>query len=256
MLIIGLSACKKDNEQPKPQEQVGKLKKITLSDDTFSTFEYNAKGLLQKCINKIDDGILETILYEYDAKDRISKIKYQGEGGKEYRLTYHVDAFGNEVLQKTGQYVGNILVNEFEFFFNPQKQLTQQRTYIVLGENSWKELLEKITFEYNEVGNLVIEKHFTTNLGTTDFELLQTIFYEEYDNKPIAYNFVELHPFLPTNLLMKNNPLQISAVAEGNLYSFTQKYQYTYFADGKVKAAKITTEGGINFELQGTLEYY
>ncbi|NJL15276.1 MAG: hypothetical protein HC913_21220 [Microscillaceae bacterium] len=231
------------------------MKKITLSDGSYSTFEYNAKGLLQKRVNKLDDGSLETILYAYDAKDRISKIKTGGEGSEEYRLTYAVDAYGNEVLQKAGHYVSNILVNEYKFYFNAQKQLILQEDFIVLS-NGQDEKISKIEFSYHQDGNLKEERHFQNNLGTTEMEWYKSVYYEEYDDQTKPDALSDVHPLLPIALIMKNNPLQISTVGEAGLDNITEKYEFTYDAVGKPLTVKIRITGGINLQLEGSFQYH
>lgn len=258
-VLLFFSACQSNDEatQPLPQQPAGQLKKISLSDGSSSSFEYNSKGLLSKRIDVLEDGQTESSLFEYDSKNRLSKIIYADadDQNQEVRFQYAVDAFGNEVLKKREVFVENQKLSSTEFFFSQEKKLTQQREYIVLGEEE-EELTYKITYEYHPAGNLHLEKYFQTEQGNDDFVLIRTVTYEQYDDKTLPYSFLELFPFIPGTELMKNNPLKIKSVGEPSEEDYTQEFEYSYDEKGRPKTFKLEFQGETSFELQGTLEYY
>ena len=68
----------------------------------------------------------------------------------------------------------------------------------------------------------------------------------EYDNKPNPVSHLEGQPFLPQNMLMKNNP--VKAVHETALGDTTKtvEHAYTYNSSSQplVRTTKVTTKNG------------
>lgn len=256
VLIMGLSACKKeDTQSPTPiptDPKKGKLKEITWDNDLKAVFEYNDKGLLSKRIDN-NGTFLQTIYdFTYNAQNRLINSKVSDQDGEYVNYVFEYEA---DLLKKVSRKdATQALLSYNTYAHNAQKQLIEVLGYTdIFGE---QKLNGKFTFQYDAHGNLNELKTLNFNEPKNRFELHYTYQFENFDGKKRIEYFSFIDPFNPTLDLFQSNPLKIKAVNSAGVLDFTQVYTYTYDTTGKPTKKQIVITGQSNATIEGEFQFY
>ena len=233
--VLSLWSCQQEEadlpkpigENPsQPVEQKILLKRIMNSPVDFQAFDYDEQGNIVKYTSQSTyraDGAVRVLthLFEYDeAKNLIKTASSYG-----YTKYFYKDG----KLEKTETYytTNNQLVGTIFYTFNEKKQLIETVEVVAKPfEDSPSQI--KRTYVYDEKGNITQQAYLFLN-KSNEFELVYTVFYEDYDDKKSIDNVLFTYPYLPTSKFHQNNFRRMKTVyANGAIDEHTYLFEYQY----------------------------
>lgn len=237
--VVGVTSCSKNDSTPGPNPTPSKrLARIEESDNSITTFSYNADGTFQKIQTSGGDGDNNTMTFAY-ANNKVasitnsdgSKISYVSEGGKIIRAEIYNGA--------------NTQVSHNDFSYQNGK-ITSVSVF-VSNEEEDPEFINYMKTDFTYYGNGDTKEMTVSILNpmTGELELSQKRSFEQYDTKtnPLA-QLGDFSSVFLMDMSARNVLLEKSFDAEGALQE-TVENQYTYDAAGyPVQVSVKTTPAG------------
>jgi len=225
MLTIGvlmISACKKDDKSsnggttPPPPAGSRQIAKIEESTGAYSTFDYNADGLISKIESKENGEITDVTLTYSPLKKLISaaiadgSMNYIYDGSQLRRVDF---------ISKTD----NTVVGYTKFTYQNTK-LSETVQYVKYQGNDIAYM--KTTYAYNG-SDVATQKIYAWSAITNTYELSETHNYE-YDSKtnPLAATSELGQTFFQLNSV--HNPVKETVYNAQNILTETDSYAYSY----------------------------
>ncbi|MCU0391868.1 MAG: hypothetical protein MUE81_12180 [Thermoflexibacter sp.] len=247
VMVLGLSSCQQEadfpdprprEENPTPIEEKVLLKRIQNAPNDFQTFEYDGQGNILKYATQYTYSASGAVrqnshVFEYDEAKKLIKVA----SSYGYSKYFYKDG----KLEKTETYytANNQLISTIFYTFNDKQQLVSALEVVAKPfEDSPSEI--KRTFLYDEKGNLTQQAHLFLNKNNA-FELIYTVFYEDYDDKKSVDNQVFFYPYLPKTKFFANNYRRLKTVyANGaideHIYLFDYQYNNKGFPSSKTQS--------------------
>ena len=276
LLVLALGACQEDEilklndppangespapNTPAPDTQTPpnnpetpasqfKGKKVELrSSQSVQLIEYNEEGLLVRYTSNSNNEFIHN--FEYDANKKLVNQTTNKWGSYHYY-------YNGEVLTKVVQ--TDLLdrpLKEFQLAFNAQNQLIESHGFNVSLEGDKVEYM-KVTYEYDQKGNIAVLKNFVKNSTSGRFELETALHFEDYDNKKNSMPFW-VSPYLPQITFWVNNPGKKYGISKnGEKMVNSEVYNYNYNEAGYPvsKTTSIDTGEGKILSYTGTFTY-
>lgn len=251
LLFIFIVSCRDSNEgvENKSTCYITKFNKTifpNLNNQMFylSEFQYNENRIIKKMDYTVVQSGTQYILQEFSTIDVVYDSKNQpvkiiepiGDNNTQYidELTY--DSSGKLIVKD--RIFKQLSLNTsshsvFSYTYNSQNKVIaiEGKLYDRLG-NLAATQIENLEYEN---GNLVkVEKKWTSK--TQDFYQITITTYENYDDKPNPYSYINVpFQYLEYSRYSKNNYRKMTknvTVSDGSFSSSTETYTYTYNENG------------------------
>lgn len=187
---------KESNTETFKYDENYKLIKWVASKDNYHTYEYDAKGKLQKVNDYVFNKLITYSLLSYNDKGFLSKQ----------------ETFGND--DKLKSY--NLYESNVEGLISVNTQFTTKDVVVL-----------KFEYEYDDAKNLIQRKYLWANdegvLNTTSYDVNSF----KYDNKHNIFKWV---PAINRTRLLVNNTVEEvrKNILKGETFSNVQKFQFEY----------------------------
>ena len=232
--VLTISACKKDDKKgggttPVPPTTGSRqIAKIEESTGAYSTFDYNADGLISKIESKENGEITDVTLTYSPLKKLISaaiadgSMNYIYDGSQLRRVDF---------ISKTD----NSVVGYTKFTYQNTK-LSEAAQYVKYQGNDIAYM--KTTYAYNG-SDVATQKTYAWSAITNSYQLSETRNYE-YDNKtnPLAVTSELAQTFFQLNSV--HNPVKETVYNAQNNLTETDTYSYSYDDKGYPSAGDKT----------------
>lgn len=254
LLLLGLSACKKDPMEPipnpvppqqylpNPLPSFALIKQLSWTELDYQTYSYNADHQLTRYYQQWqfvqgDPTQIHSIAYEfqYDATQKPVLMKYAGGGTVKY-------FYQGNLVEKTQEFASNgVMHNEITYEYESGRITGYYRKYFNgLGDPP---TLYHYLFDYDEKGNLIKESVFE-ELPDHHIELRQTTEYSDFDNKINPTSWKLQYPFIPQVRWQFNNPRKVT-VTLANDAPHIVTYGYEYNTQGLPQYETKSVNGGV-----------
>jgi len=220
MASVVVMSCKKSKD--KPAEQEGKkVSKIQESQDTYTTFEYDANKLLSK-VTFADVGISDQMIITRNAQKKISEVAFN----QDIRYVY---IYSGESIDTVKVYFGPGLAGALKFHYTNGRLASEVLS--IYQNNAYVEQT-RLVFTYSGADITEIVRENSTG---TSWQLSGKYVYSNYDqhNNPL-YPLRELGPAMFPLGISVHNPAKLQEYDNNNALEFTTDYTYTYDGDGNV----------------------
>lgn len=241
-LLVALAAvaCEKDpatdpNPNPNPvppQQQLPNplpanalVSKLKWSDNDYYSFTYNAKNQVshlhfQWQYVEGDPTQIRSLDYDfqYDAQHKPIQTNYTG--GFSTKYSYH----GNLVHRTKEFYPGGDWSREVTYIYADNR--IKQEIWHVNGLPGEPVDIYKHEFGYDSKGNLTEVKTYE-RVDDTQYKLLETVEYSDFDDKINPISWMLRYPYLPQVRWQFNNPRrEVRLPADGTSQVATHEYEY------------------------------
>lgn len=239
LLVLMVSACGKDSNQPVRQQTGGlKLAKIEKDAGSYDSLFYNNDGDLARLHTHIEisatGGYDEYYTFEYNAAGKLVKIKE--DAGDTYEYSYV-----NGQLAAVLHYVNGVKM-DFRIFNYTGNKVTSIETYEKpLPAYSGYEYTGLRDFVYYANENLKQESYYTIDPSTGQSRLDFKVEHEAYDDKFNPAELAERFTYLSTITRSLNNITRRTVRNAQSGVVVAQDFAYTYNAQGYPLTSKLTS---------------
>lgn len=257
VLLLLLSACEKEPEEgplpenpqqhlPNPLPGYALVKQVEWNDIDIDFFTYNAKGQVSQLKSQRqyvigDPTQVRTLIYDfqYDAQNKPVRVDLTGGWKQEYEYT------GDRIAKTREMYSNGTLAKEVTFSYNRDR----------ISEEHWRVVnypLEpddfyKAVFSYDSKGNVNKVETFKQD-SLSQYELMETIEYSDFDDKINPTSWTMRFPYLPQIRWQFNNPRkEVRTPALG--VPTTTTFEYQYNSKGMPVNKKITRSVGDTYSV-------
>jgi hypothetical protein len=246
LLVVMAAACKKEPVNgPVAVVEKGKLTQV---DYEFGQMKiaYNSAGALKEYTISNNGRVVERWTLAHTGS-RVDTVSAHG-----VYYTYH---YTGNLLTKVVVYKdGRDPVAAFEYTYN-NNLLAERIKYVAVGQPRQLTPYTKLKYTFTADGNLAKTQLIIWMLGS--WSAAGEVVTYQYDDKENTYSHLELEPFVPTGLLMKNNPVKIitsSFFGDVNK-TVTHNYTYNQFGQPVTRNTLITAVGAADTRSVLTFTY-
>lgn len=239
--LLALAGC--DLNDPKPQPTGGYvfLTKVATTQGDSREFVYSPQGYLTRLIGNgmlaLNENQTSTSTVTLDQLGRIATVMTDGPNLDTKNVYYYTS---DHRLYKLEELIDNQLQSYHTFEYNSSKRLTVRYSFYpsTSGSSGLRET-NKSTFTYDASGNLLLHTMYHKPTATSDWQLTQTMKYENYDTMIGVHHLASGFLFTPSIVLHQNNPGKVTTtLASGEQRVSTFTYQYN---TQKLPVKKVTT---------------
>lgn len=211
--LAALISCQKEGSEYTGDSDSKVLVAIKQNDQMFVEFIYDSLNRLIRSDNYVNDSVLYSETYQYDAKSRMSQRIYSG-----FTETYEYDRSGDLISVRL-VYLAAEEEWKTEYQYS-RNRISKGITYYDGNKRGY------VDFKYDSNGNTIERSEYTTTEGQADF--LDSQFRMTFDDKrgPLKNPYI-----YPADITMKNNPVyyyHYLAMMSSPPKEYHSRYDYDY----------------------------
>ncbi|MFC6996481.1 hypothetical protein [Rufibacter roseus] len=228
--VILFAGCNLDDPQPSPTGGYVLLSRVATTQGDSREFIYSAEGWLTRLVGNgylaLNENQTSTSNVTFDNLGRIATILTDGPELDTKNVYYYTT---DHKLQKLEELIDNQVQSYHTFAYDAQKRLTTRISFYPDASSNSNTLREtnKSTFTYHTDGNLHVHTMYHKPSTSADWQLTQTMTYENYDTMIGVQHLTSGFLFTPSIILQKNNPGKVTTVlasGEQRVSNFTYQY--------------------------------
>ncbi|ALI99136.1 hypothetical protein [Rufibacter tibetensis] len=246
-----LAGCDLEDPEPNIHQPRVLLKKIATTQGDSREFQYAASGWLARVVGKgqlaLNENEQTTSEIIYDNMGRVAYVLTDGPTLDTENAYYYT---ADNKLYKLDELINGKVESYHTFEYDTQKRLTARYShYKDVTINTPREA-NKVTYTYDAKGNVGEVKMYHKPTATSDWQLVQTSTYENYDTKKSVQHLSDFL-FTPRIILHGNNPGKVTTtLASGEQRVTTFTYEYN---EQNLPVKKTTTpSNGTAFQTEYT----
>jgi hypothetical protein len=232
LLVIVLGACEEHDNNPEPAKQL-RPQSMSYGDFHYRILHYNAENQ----ISSLTTGML----VDGDSSKNVHQFTYEGDrivrmDVGNFTLEYFYE---NGLISETREYDDNALIASHVYEYDQNDRVT---TWAVLqpdGDNLVP--FTKTEYTYGEDDNLATQKLYIYE--APDYRLLNTIFFEDYDDKKSSSALFMGDIYNLYDQKFKNNA-RVWRLVNANGSTAEQHYEFEYNLLGYVTRSTPSGGGG------------
>jgi len=227
LMVVALAACNDDPDTaPEPARQL-RVQSVSYGDNSYRIFNYDDQNRLA--------SITSGIVYEGDSAEFIHKIVYDGDKIDRIEITDQaiIDyIYEGDRIKETHEILHGALIATHLYTYQDNGRVTTWEVKRAHQEDDEPVPDAKYVYTYNNDGNLITKQDYV--FDGPGYRLLDTITYEDFDDKKNSDNLFLTDLYNPIYARFKNNPRTWRLVNATSGATAEEHFTFKYNAQGYV----------------------